>query len=162
MTTAAGLPAREKSSTSTIAVAAALVAALVAMTAWAATAGGDQSTDVTHLSPATVEHVPGEHVAWVTLTELGARKIGLQLTEVPRSPAEDVVVPYAALVHDADGTVWVYASDDRDSLRFRRHEVVVGTIDGDRATLRKGPPPGTWVAGHGSAELYGTEFEVGH
>jgi hypothetical protein len=35
-------------------------------------------------------------------------------------------------------------------------------VHGQRAILANGPKVGTTVVGTGSAELYGTEFEVGH
>ena len=71
-------------------------------------------------------------------------------------------VPYSALIHDADGAMWVYVADPEDQLRFRRVEVDVVAVTGDQVTLRDGPLPGAAVAGDGAAQLYGTEFEVGH
>jgi hypothetical protein len=65
------------------------------------------------------------------------------------------------LIHDADGTVWVYVRVG-DTLTFRRQEVRVATVADTRAILSSGPQPGTPIAGTGAAELYGTEFEVGH
>ena len=65
------------------------------------------------------------------------------------------------MVHDADGTIWVYAADG-DPLRFRRQPVEVAAVDGGQAILTSGPSVGATVAANGSAELYGTEFEVGH
>lgn len=140
----------------------AAVAALVllAVSVWAASAGQGTAVEQAHPSPATVEHI-GHGLSWVTLTPDAARKVGLEVVEVPRG-ARAVTVPYASIVHAADGSTWVYATNDADSLRFRRYEVEVRTVNGDRASLTQAPPPGTFVAGHGSALLYGSEFEVGH
>ncbi len=49
-----------------------------------------------------------------------------------------------------------------DPLRFRRQPVEVAAVDGGQAILTSGPGVGVTVAADGSAELYGTEFEVGH
>jgi hypothetical protein len=40
--------------------------------------------------------------------------------------------------------------------------VEVDYIEGDTVVLNDGPAPGTVVASVGVAELYGTEFAVGH
>lgn len=133
------------------------------LTIWAMNAGGPQAAELGHHSPSSVEAVEGSELAKVSLTAHGAQRIGLTLRRVERvaHPAGTLAVPYAALVYGADGTTWVYATDG-DALRFRRQVVEVATVTGDRAILSRGPAVGTEVAGLGSAELYGTEFEVGH
>ena len=45
---------------------------------------------------------------------------------------------------------------------FVRQAIDVDFIEGDRVVLRDGPPVGTSVATLGVAELYGTEYELGH
>ena len=136
---------------------------LLALIGWARTAGPGAETEVEHLSPGTVEHVEGSEISVVILTAAGAEKIGLELAQVRRvsHAAGGLAVPYEALVHDADGTIWVYAADG-DPLRFRRQPVEVAAVDGGQAILTSGPSVGATVAANGSAELYGTEFEVGH
>jgi hypothetical protein len=136
---------------------------LLALTGWATTAGPDEVVVAVHPSPGTVETVEGSEFSWVTLTAAGAEEIGLEVTGVERArhPAGRLAVPHAALVHGADGTIWVYAAAD-ERLRFRRRVVEVAAVEGSRAILARGPLVGTLVAGLGSAELYGTEFEVGH
>ena len=134
---------------------------LLAVTWWAAGSGQDEAVEPSDTSPAAVHHIAHTDFSWVTLTPNAARRIGLEVTELTRGSGP-VTVPYAALVHDADGTMWVYAAKDRDTLRFRRFEVDVQAITGDRATLSEPTPPLPFVAGHGSALLWGSEFEVGH
>jgi len=70
------------------------------------------------------------------------------------------VVPYAAVVYDAHGASWVYTNPT--PLTFVRHPISVDYIEGDLAMLSDGPSPGTMVVTSGVAELFGTEFEVGH
>jgi membrane fusion protein, heavy metal efflux system len=43
-----------------------------------------------------------------------------------------------------------------------RERVTVEFIEGDQAVLSKGPAEGSAVVTVGAAELYGTEFGVGH
>ena len=70
------------------------------------------------------------------------------------------VVPYAAVLYDADGVTWVYASPE--SLRYIRQPITIDYIDGDRAVLSNGPPVGTSVVTVGALQLFGAEFEIGH
>lgn len=70
------------------------------------------------------------------------------------------VVPYSALIYDPHGQTWIYTSPKPRT--FVRHKVEVDYIQGKVAVLKDGPPTGTVVASVGVAELYGTEFKVGH
>ena len=76
-----------------------------------------------------------------------------------RSEARSLVVPRAALVHDAYGGTWVY--EVRDAHVFVRRRVSVVDLVGDLAVLDRGPSPGTRVVTAGAAELFGTEFGAG-
>ncbi len=138
-----------------------LVAALLAVTVWAATVEQDESAESAYRSPSAVE--AGEHgePAWVRLTSPAVRRIGLEVTRVAGA-AGVLEVPYAAVIYAADGTTWVYVADPTNPLRFRREEVLVGAVLADRVTLVEGPAPGSHVVGTGAVQLYGAEFEVGH
>jgi hypothetical protein len=70
------------------------------------------------------------------------------------------VVPHSSLIYGAHGETWVYTSPER--LTYVRHPVVVDYVEDDLAVLSDGPPAGTEVVSVGAAEVYGTEFEVGH
>ncbi len=137
--------------------------ALAALAIWAATAGSGAEAEADHSSPAVVEHVEGSDRAWVSMTPDAVDRIGLEVVPVRPVPgsAGRLAVPYAGVIYGADGTTWVYAADD-SGLRFRREAVVVHSARAGRAVLLDGPSPGTEVAGRGSVELYGSEFEVGH
>ena len=118
-----------------------------------------------HIKPAHVEHIEGEEVSRVTLTEKAAERLAVALDvvrdqRVSRSNSVRRVVPYAALLYDVTGRTWVYTSPD--SLVFVRREVVVEYIEGDLAVLTDGPPAGTRVVTLGATELHGAEFEIGH
>lgn len=119
----------------------------------------------THEAPAKVEHLEGSELRRVTLTERAVERLALRTVEVreqpvSRSAAPRRVVPYSSLIYDAQGVTWVYTSPQ--PLSFVRQKVNVEYIEGDTVVLSDGPSSGTVVASVGVAELYGTEFGVGH
>jgi RND family efflux transporter MFP subunit len=76
-----------------------------------------------------------------------------------RNGAEALVVPKAALLHDAYGGTWVYVAGDAHV--FTRQRVAVADISGSLALLSQGPAPGARVVTDGAAELFGVEFGAG-
>jgi hypothetical protein len=78
----------------------------------------------------------------------------------PRSGQTQKAVPYSSLIYDPQGKTWIYTSPQERV--FIREEVEVDVIEGDFVYLSKGPEVGTAVATVGVAEIYGTEFQVGH
>lgn len=115
------------------------------------------------VAPAHVEHIEGEEVSRVTLTEKAAERLAVTLDVVRDERvggAMRKVVPYGAVLYDVNGRTWVYTSPD--SLVFVRREIVVDHIAGDLAVLSDGPPAGTRVVTLGATELHGAEFEIGH
>lgn len=115
--------------------------------------------------PAQVEHIEGTALSRVTLTEKAAQRIDLKTDQVreakvKRSASPRKVVPYSSLIYDPQGQTWIYTSPKPRT--FIRHKVEVDYIEADIAVLNEGPPTGTVVASVGVAELYGTEFGVGH
>ena len=118
-----------------------------------------------HEAPAKVEKVDGSEIKRVTLTAKAVERLDLRTVEireekVARSDTPRRVVPYSALIYDAQGATWVYTSPQ--PMTFVRHKVEVDYIEGVNAVLSDGPAAGTLVASVGVAELYGTEFAVGH
>jgi CubicO group peptidase (beta-lactamase class C family) len=105
-----------------------------------------------------VEGVTGNPLE-VTVSAKAAERLGIQTTEVKGTPAGRTSVPYAAVLYDAHGDTWVYATSGNDV--FVRTQVRVDRIDGDVALLLDGPPSGTSVVTVGLAELYGAETGVG-
>ncbi len=75
------------------------------------------------------------------------------------SEAKSLVVPQAAILHDAFGGTWVYES--RGDHVFIRRRVSVVDVVARMAVLDQGPAPGTRIVTAGAAELFGTEFGVG-
>ena len=114
--------------------------------------------------PATVEHVEGsEDVSRLTLTAKAVERIGIQTTPISETTVAGKrrkVVPYGAVLYDADGKTFVYVSSAPNT--YVREPITVDFIQGDRAVLTAGPAAGTAIVTVGAAELYGTETGVGH
>jgi len=112
--------------------------------------------------PSELEDIEGSDFSRVTFTERAMERIGVQtaaVVEVNNSPTKRVV-PYSALLYGPEGQTWVYTSPQ--SRVFVRYVVDVDYIKGDKVFLNDGPPVGTLVVTVGVAEIYGTEFEIGH
>jgi hypothetical protein len=114
--------------------------------------------------PAKVEHVEGsEEVSRLTLTPKAVERLGIQtapLSEATVAGKKRKVVPYGAVLYNADGTTSVYVSSAPNT--YVREPITVDFIEGDRAVLVAGPAVGTVIVTVGAAELYGTETGVGH
>ena len=111
------------------------------------------------VEPVDVQPVQGSALSSVTLTEQAAERLGIETTQVKPGQAGGTVVPYSAVLYDADGGTWVYTNPD--GLTFVRASISVDDIDGDVARLSNGPAAGTAIATVGVAELYGAELGVG-
>jgi len=112
--------------------------------------------------PAVVEEIEGSELSRITLSARAAERLGIAtepVLEAGQGRADLLAIPYAAVLYDADGKTWAYASSGQNL--FIRHEIVVDRIEGDLAYLVTGPPAGTQVVTTGAAELYGTETGVG-
>jgi hypothetical protein len=134
--------------------------ALGALPALSACSNG--SAEVAKIQPAKVVKVEGTDIQRVELTEKAAQRIGIETTTVKEATgrqAGHTVVPYAAVIYDADGLASVYTNPA--PLSFVRKPVTVSTIEGDSVYLTDGPPPGTAVVTVGTAELFGTETGIG-
>jgi hypothetical protein len=115
------------------------------------------------VEPARVEHVEGSDVSRLTLTAKAAERLGIKTRPVIAGPIrgkQRSVIPYSAVLYDAKGDTWVYVNPEPRT--YVRERITVDFIEGDQAVLTKGPPAGSAVVSVGAAELYGTEFGVGH
>lgn len=116
--------------------------------------------------PAHVEHIEGSELSRLTLTEKAVERLGIETAPVTEElivhsdARQRMTVPYSALLYDVQGRAWVYTNPE--PRVYIRHEVKVDFIEGGKAILNEGPAPGTQIVSVGAAELYGTEYEVGH
>jgi multidrug efflux pump subunit AcrA (membrane-fusion protein) len=74
--------------------------------------------------------------------------------------SEQLVVPWSAILHDAQGGTWVY--EQIKPLVYTRRRVDLSHVQGENAILARGPAPGTLIVVEGAVELFGTEFGAGH
>jgi hypothetical protein len=148
-----------------------VVVLLVAVLPLTAYAGGGKSIGKdSGIVPAHLEEVPGSDIKKVVFTADAAKRTGIEIAMVdekqvpPKRRASGLVtrkvVPYASLIYTPDGREWVYTSPA--NLTYVRHPITIAYISGDMVVLSEGPPAGTQVVTTGAAEVYGTEFEVGH
>jgi hypothetical protein len=114
--------------------------------------------------PAKVEHVEGsDEVSRLTLTAKAVERIGIKTTPISETTVAGKrrkVVPYGAVLYDAEGKTSVYVSSAPNT--YIREPITVDFIQGDRAVLTAGPAAGSAIVTVGAAELYGTETGVGH
>ena len=113
--------------------------------------------------PAKLEESGQEGIMKVTLEPRAAERIGLQTTPVvalASAGGARLAVPYGAIMYDTKGETWTFTCPK--PLTYVRHKIVVESIEGDRAILTDGPPPGTAVVTVGAAELMGAEHKYGH
>ena len=123
------------------------------------TAEADSTTN----EPAKIEAVAGSDLSRLTLTARAAERLGIQTAPVRKATVEGrarTLVPYGAVLYDATGATWLYAT--REPLSYLRERITVDDIEGGQAMLTDGPAAGTAVVSVGAAELYGTELGVGH
>jgi hypothetical protein len=93
----------------------------------------------------------------VTLSEEAEGRLGMTTVAVEATP-DGLVVPYASVVYEADGSSWVWVRTE--PLTYQRSAITISGIAGDRVTLSAGPPAGTQVVTVGAAELVGVEIGI--
>jgi len=122
------------------------------LTACAPAATGEEEG----VKPVTLEPVAGTDLNHVILTADAAKRLDIQIASV-HDGAEGTVIPYDAVLYEANGNTWVYVS--LEPLVFVRQAIVIDHIKGNEAFLSQGPDSGAMVVTLGAAELYGSESE---
>ncbi len=82
------------------------------------------------------------------------QRVRVELPLVESGPPRKSV-PYAAVLYDTKGDIWVYTNPA--PLTFMRHKIRIESIEGDVAILTEGPANGTQVVTVGTMLLYGAE-----
>jgi hypothetical protein len=111
---------------------------------------------------ATVEPIAGTDLSTVTLSSDAVRRLGVATDTVGEKTVRGLlrkVVPYAAVVYDAEGATFAYANPE--PMVFRRVPLTIEFVEAQTAVLTDGPVSGTSVVTVGVAELLGTEYGVG-
>jgi hypothetical protein len=145
--------------------AAAAAATLALLAGTAACSSGSSGAGSEPPPPATIDAPAKGGPAKVTLTEDAMRRIDLHTTTVrhERVPVagrvtSSIVVPYAAVIYDGDGTSWAYA--EIAPRVFLRKPISVAEVQGNVAVLSKGPADGTAVVTVGAPLLLGAEAQI--
>ena len=137
-----------------------IAASVVSISACSETPSSSYSAETaSHNEPAKLEPINGTDIQRVRFSAEGAKRVGLRTAAI-RQNGERKVIPFAAVIYDTEGNAYTYTSPER--LTFVRQEIEIHHVDGDRAVLSDGPPAGTKIVTVGTAEVYGTEFEVAH
>jgi len=137
---------------------AASTAVVVIVAVFALSACGGTSSASETITPATVEPIDGKDVSRITLTSEAAKRLDIQTASVRRNGGR-FVIPYSAVLYSPTGETWAYVNTA--PLTFVRQQIVIYSIEGDRAILSGGLAPGTKVATVGVAELFGAESGLG-
>lgn len=138
--------------------AAALLLTLAAASTGLAACAQAETPGPTANPVATVQEIPGTDVKQITLSPEGSRRLRLATEPVAAGEAGSLV-PYSAVVYDAEGTSWVFTRTAPNT--FRREKVVVARIEQGRAVLTAGLSAGILVVTVGAAELIGAEAGLG-
>jgi hypothetical protein len=136
-----------------------LIAASAALSACGEASSGYDYETASHHEPAKLEPINGTDVQRVIFDAEGAERAGIQTSAV-RQNGQETVIPYSAVIYDAEGKSYAYTAPE--PLTFVRREIEIDGIDGDSVMLSDGPSAGTKVVTVGAALVYGTEFEVAH
>ncbi|MDQ5829988.1 MAG: hypothetical protein M3324_09075 [Actinomycetota bacterium] len=136
-----------------------VIAAGISLSACGEASTGYDSETASHHEPAKLEPIKGTDVQRVIFEAEAAKRVGLQTAPI-RQNGEGKIMPYAALLYDAEGNTYAYTAPE--PLTFVRKEIEIDRVDGDSVVLSAGPPAGTKVVTVGAAEVYGTEFEIAH
>jgi hypothetical protein len=112
--------------------------------------------------PSRLVPVKGSDRPRVVLSPQAARRIGIETSQVrtaaTRALRDPAVIPYAAIVYDAEGHAFAYTSTA--PLTFVRTPIRVVRSVGPVAIVTGGPRPGTRVVTVGAQELLGVEYGV--
>jgi hypothetical protein len=114
------------------------------------------------VGPSRIVPVKGSALPQVVLTPQAARRIGIETARVRTAATHHVrdprVIPYAAIVYDAEGHAYAYTSPR--PFTFVRTPIRVIRSVGPVAIVTGGPRPGTPVVTVGAQELLGVEYGV--
>jgi hypothetical protein len=136
-----------------------IAASVVSFSACGEASTGYDYETASHHEPARLEPIEGTDVQRVIFDAQGANRVNLQMAPI-RQNGQEKVIPYEAVVYDADGNAYAYTAPE--PLTFVRKEIHIDHVAGDSVVLSDGPPAGTEIVTVGAAQVYGTEFEVAH
>lgn len=138
-------------------IASLLITAVSAALLTACQRAGTTESAAANAEPATVTRL-STGLSRITLSPLGAHRIGLATAQVHEAARTMTQVPTAAVFYREDGSTWVYVRTAR--LTFERARVTIARVSDDLTYVSSGPAAGSVVATIGVAELRGAEDGV--
>jgi hypothetical protein len=109
-----------------------------------------------------VETTGEDQPAKIIISERAEQRLGIRSVAVRAVPdargKPALVVPYAAVVYDADGKSWVFSVPAERT--YIRVPIRISSITGDVVRLSSGPKVGTQVVVVGAPELVGAEAGI--
>ena len=112
------------------------------------TASGSEAEDAI-AAAASVETDANGGPGTLTVTEEAVERLRLETSPVQGSVG-DMVVPYSAIIYDAEGATWTFV--ELEPGVYQRQSITI--------LLSAGPPPGTEVVTVAAAELVGVEAGI--
>src|SRR5215216_3686884 len=134
-----------------------LIAGVVSLSACGEASSGYDYETASHHVPAKLEPIKGTDVQRVIFDAEAAQRVGLKTAPI-RQNGQETVIPYDAVIYGADGKAYAYTAPE--PLTYVRQEISIDHVAGDSVVLSDGTPAGTEFVTVGTAEVYGTEFEV--
>jgi hypothetical protein len=125
--------------------------------AFGCSSAGASQADVPQEVSARVEQTDGSQPAKIMISERARDRLGIRTTPV-RSVRGSLIIPYSAVVYDAEGKAWAFS--EPEARTFIRVPIKISSIKDDTVMLSKGPPPGTQVVIVGAPELVGAEAGI--
>lgn len=111
-------------------------------------------------APATVEKNAATGIARITLSQRAIERLELRTDTVKPAPdGAGLLVPYGALLYEANGKTWVYTNPA--PRVYERQPLTVTKVEAGVVTASAGPAVGTAVVTVAAAELFGAEFNTG-
>jgi hypothetical protein len=143
--------------------AALIIAGVAAYALYQGIDGGSEAPTEAAGEHAVVEHIDGSDLARVTLSAAAIKRLDVKTVPVRKvwvsvDGESRTVVPYGAVLYDANGETWTYTSPKPRT--FTRQAITVDSIGGSRAVLSAGPAPGTQIVIVGTQELWGAELGI--
>ena len=136
-----------------------LITGVVSLSACSEASSGYDYETASHHEPAKLEPIKGTDLHRVIFDAEAAERAGVQTAPI-RQNGDGKIMPYSALIYTSDGKTYAYRSPE--PLTYVRQEIKIDRVDGDSVVLSEGPPAGTEVVTVGTAEVYGTDFEIAH
>jgi hypothetical protein len=138
-----------------------LVVAMVAALALAGCSKSAEEPEETGHATVKLEAVKGRpDIKRVILSSEAVKRIDVHTVQVRDAPdasgAVQKVIPYSAVLYDAEGKTWTYATPKANT--YERQPITIDRIENDQAILTDGPASGTTIVTVGAEEIFGTEF----